>query len=248
MAWTPNESAYRMTPERETEINNADAESIKLLMKRYILEDGQVVRDTINPDVLLEVENPPAIPQRFAERVLVNGKTVIVEADSQEELNRAVIETYKSGQGQPQAHPQPRPQPQQQPRANDGRFRSPGDDVLENLLATRGITLDDLQLAVSRNFTSSWAEATQEFLSTEGANWPGGDENLRRISNKILELGLMDSSDRVGALATAYRALRDADQLLPNPAAEREREYNEAIASATSPAEIAEISRFYQRG
>jgi hypothetical protein len=52
----------------------------------------------------------------------------------------------------------------------------------------------------------------------------------------------------VGALTTAYRALRDANQLVPNAAAERLREYEEAVRKSTDPIEIAELSRQFQRG
>jgi hypothetical protein len=250
MAHTPKDSAIQMTPELTEAINNCPPSQMGELLRQAAVDQGLVVRDIYSPDILLPVDNPQ--PQRFARTVEINGERQVIEGDSQAEVDHAAVEMYRAAQAQPQPQPQPqaRPQAQPQPRnPNNGQYRSPGDSVLENLLATHGITLPDLQAAVSRNFTASWADATQEFLRSEAGNsWPGGEENLRRISNKVIELGLVDSPDRVGALATAYAALRDADQLLPNPAIEREREYNEAISNATSPTEIAELSKQYQRG
>jgi hypothetical protein len=239
---TPADSAIKLSKELEEQILNAPTSQIGEILRAAAVDQGLVRRDIYSPDILIPVDQPT--PQRFAERVTVNGKTVIVEADSQDALNRAVIEAYKSGQAQPQAQPQP--QPTRNP--NNGQFtRNVGDDVLENLLSARGISLSDLQEASNRAYTQSWAEASSQFVA-ENALYEGGEINMRLIGERLIQKELQDAPDKTKAISDVYAELKAEGRIIPNADAERLREYEEAVMNSNDPLEIAELSRQFQRG
>lgn len=91
-------------------------------------------------------------------------------------------------------------------------------------LASKGVSIDALKKTVDQQdstaYTQSWADATNEFLTgPAGSDWPGGEQNLKQIGEKLIVLGLEDAPDKVAALAQAYAALKAEDRLFPPQAA-----------------------------
>ncbi|HEV2523333.1 MAG TPA: hypothetical protein VGT24_13215 [Candidatus Acidoferrales bacterium] len=68
----------------------------------------------------------------------------------------------------------------------------------------------DVEQAADRQYETSWAEGTQEFLNGPGSDWPGGNRNLQIMSMKLQELGLTEAEDKVAALTAAYAELKKA--------------------------------------
>jgi hypothetical protein len=96
--------------------------------------------------------------------------------------------------------------------------------AVDSYLATKGISVDRLKSVVESNDAvkeqQSWAEATEAFKTGPGADWPGGDKNLHRIGLYIQALDLMNADDKVAALAQAYNAMKEANDVEPfTPAA-----------------------------
>lgn len=102
--------------------------------------------------------------------------------------------------------------------------------AMKDYLAKQGVPLDELRNTVeeSRNksYELSWQQATEQFLhGPAGSDWPGGPSNLKIIGLKIAEMGLVDATDKVAALAAAYNAMKQEklifknDEVIPNPTA-----------------------------
>jgi hypothetical protein len=105
-------------------------------------------------------------------------------------------------------------------------------------LESRGVSVENLRVVSSERFEQSWSDATQEFLSgPAGSDWPGGNENLEIIGQKLQELGLVDAEDKVAALAESYASMKSNSQVQKNPEVER----NRKIAEAATPNELKEI-------
>ena len=91
----------------------------------------------------------------------------------------------------------------------------------------------------------SWEESVQTFLSSDASvGWEGGEANVERIGKKIDELGLVDTPDKVAAIAQAFAALQQEDAEKAD--ADAMVAYTEALNNARSTSEIAEIqARFF---
>jgi DNA gyrase inhibitor GyrI len=81
-------------------------------------------------------------------------------------------------------------------------------NAIGEYLAEKGF---DVQEAASRQFEQSWAQATESFLrdSPEGQSWKGGQKNLEIIGNLIQSHGLVDAQDKVAALRSLAREMRE---------------------------------------
>jgi hypothetical protein len=264
MSWTPNDSAIKVDADLNEKIANASPEEIKEILKNSAVGQGLVERDYYDNSILLPVEQRAnaALPKKFAVTVeLPDGKR-IVEADTEADAQRLAVEAYRQAAAQ---HQQQTQTPQPQSRDEQGRFTSSEldpavrvetelkfkrgeisvEDYLEqtgavdSYLSKKGISVDALRNTVdqaqSQQFTQSWENATQEFLSSpSGADWPGGQDNLQRIGEKMIELGLVEAQDKVAALAQAYVALKSEGRIVPNAAREAEREFAERVSNANS--------------
>jgi len=58
-----------------------------------------------------------------------------------------------------------------------------------------------------------WEDSARLWLTDAGREWPGGRRNLNLMCAKLIELGLVEAADKVGALTVCFESLRDAGEL-----------------------------------
>jgi hypothetical protein len=105
---------------------------------------------------------------------------------------------------------------------------------ISDYLARQGVPLDAVREVVAEKkdhaFAQSWSDAVAEFLqSPAGRSWPGGEQNLARIQSVLWENNLVDTEDKVQALAAAFEHMK-ANDMLDTSAADARK----AISEATS--------------
>jgi hypothetical protein len=262
---TPENSRITTDGEFERAVAAASsAEEIKSLMHDRAVQQGLVIPDRFSPDVLLPVDQPT--PKRFGKSVTVDGSKRWFEGDSELEVERRIGDYFRETLAARDTNPaRQQQQPTEQPRDAAGRFTTEQEDLvaktdlelrfkrgeistdeylaasgaIERHLAAQGVDMDALRDATGRRFEQSWEQATQEFLqSSIGRSWPGGQENMRRISEVLQQMGAVDSPS-VENLAIAYQHLCENDLLVSNP----EVEAHKAIASASSFEAVVEAAR-----
>jgi hypothetical protein len=94
--------------------------------------------------------------------------------------------------------------------------------AIEEHLAAQGIDLESLkeqaaEKAASKAYEQTWAEATTKFLkSPEGADWPGGEENLARMADIIKRIGEVnpdiEKEDKTAVLAHCWGIMKRNDK------------------------------------
>lgn len=184
--------------------------------------------------------------QTFSLTETIGGRVFTFEASSQAELNEMVMNAYRVAYAVQSpntevsvdpaveaAEAKKREEAAAAARAEaDLKFKrgeiSAADYIeqtgaMDAYLEKKGISVDDLKTAIEQSRTASyqksWAEATEEFRNSPvGADWPGGPQNLQIIGMKIAQLGLMEATDKVAALARAYKEMKD-EGLIFHPAA-----------------------------
>lgn len=223
MSWTPSESAIRSTPSLEQEISEAvSAQEVQAILKRHALGQNLVTEDRYDPNVLLPVPAGDAARAqgRLAKTIHVNGKVYVAEGNSEHELAQAETDIYRK-LFTPDAATEP---------ARDeatGRFvvevpveRSDADrvtdEIIERSLRERGVNIKDLQDFTNQKLATSWADATEEFKQTVGSWWIGGQENVQKMGDVLLEMGAADNPS-VENLRRAAEYLRDNNLLVENP-------------------------------
>jgi hypothetical protein len=249
MAFSPSDSAIRVTPEVEAHLETlVSADEIKSYLARVAVDQNLCTRDRFSPDVLIPVE-PGTTAKRFAQTVEVVGVgKKIFEGDSELDVTRQVNDFLRTQFSQP-ATPQT-----EQPRGNDGRFVSAEeaqadlrlrimrgettiDQAVGEYLQAQGIPIEDLQATVqakaNQRVAQSWEAATEEFLKTAGQDWPGGPRNLALMSDVLTKMDCIDEPS-VENLAAAYKWLKDNNRLVAN----EEVELQKRIESAKSPEEL----------
>lgn len=184
-------------------------------------------------------------PKIYTRTEFIGGKEFNFEAESEVELERAVNNAYKVAYAfqQPEA-PEPVVDEAAEKAAADKasadraaanaelelkfkRGEISASDYLEqsgavsDYLEKQGVPLSELKASVEQNrnssFEKSWEQAVQEFLSSpSGADWPGGPQNLEMIGLKLASLNLTNAADKVGALASAYQAMKDTHMVFPH--------------------------------
>jgi hypothetical protein len=268
MSFSANDSRIQLTPEQEKHISKIQPEEIKQYLRTIAESQGLIYRDAFDHNIIHEVENPTLAPTRFTRNVRIDAREIAVEADSELELERKVGDMYRGAQAvrEEEAATTTR---QAAPTATESAEQIANRVELElafkrgtittqeylersgavtEYLEKQGVPIEDLREAVqeksSTRFEKSWANATQEFLnSREGADWPGGNENLEIIGQKLQQLGLTDAEDKVQALAQAYAAMKQSGTVQENT----ELTQRQKIEEATSSNQIHEIlsgSRF----
>lgn len=102
-----------------------------------------------------------------------------------------------------------------------------------------------VERAIDRRTQQSWADATARALEVGGPleEWPGSPDGvlLERLGNRISELGLQDSSDKVSALAQAWQSLQEEDA--EQSETDAMVEYQKALEACQSTADIADVQR-----
>ncbi len=263
MAHSPENSAVQMTPELTKKVNEAgSAVEIAAILREAAVDQGYVIRDAIDANVLIPVEREATT--RVSRTETINGKAVAFEAENALDLEKKISEAYRSATTQSNASDAPRDdkgrftaQPTELTPAQrtqlDTEFRMGRITVEQYLektgavgtyLTERGFTLDDVKATAERKYTESWASATEAFLLN--SDWPGGERNLKLIGNKLAAMGLTEAEDKLAALNQAYAALK-ADQTLFPPDAPGaggvSGEVADKFSSATSHEEILRLAR-----
>lgn len=252
MPHTPEQSAIRLTPEIESALASAQFEDIKDIFTQAALDQQLVVRDEMNPTILLETTLASAAPKRFAKTIVINGVNHILEADSEVALARSENDLLRATFSEPGATAQQT----EQPRDAAGRFTfqtkptladpdleairiaelelkfkrgelSPGEyltqsGVIEQYLESQGISVHDLKTASETAYRTNWESATETFLARH-PEWQGGEDAVRVIGETVFALGLQGKPD-VESLEAAYAELQRTNGVPSNPALEASKE------------------------
>ena len=224
MSFTPDQSRIRTDSSIEEQIAAAPtAAEIQRILREAAVNQGIVKRDIYDPNVLLEV--PPGdaarAQGRVARTVTVNGQKYILEGNSERELAQGETDLYRQT-FQPDAATV-------QARDEAGRFvevpaeRSPADrvaaDLVEQSLRDQGIDPDALREFSKEKIVTGWSDAVEEFKSTVGAWWVGGQVNVLKMTDVLLQMGCADNPN-VENLRRAAEYLRDNNLLAENPEAQ----------------------------
>jgi len=224
---TAADSAIRVNKTLEEKVAAAQSQAEVLqIMKAASLEQGLVVPDRFDPDILHPVapSERSAAPQKFRKTVVVSGVKHVLESDSELGLASAESALYKSLFSQPAA-----PANGEQPRDSQGRFvpaepePQSADEVarvaeLELQFKRGDITAADylersgaIEKHEQRKLIGDWKSATNEFIHSEAArNYPGGTETLQRMYNVLVEQG-WENNASAETLEAAWQILQQED-------------------------------------
>ncbi len=222
---------------------------------KEIMHRAGIRQNLIKPDwdesLFIEIEQPaPSEAERYSKTVEIAGKPMVFEGASELEVERAVSQALQIASVlQEPVKEQPRDEA-------TGRFVSEADafkkselelkwrrgeidsatylresGAVDEYLASRGIPVEELQQVAGKNSERQWETSTQEFLQ-RNPDWVGGQENMKRIGETIIALGLQDSPS-VASLEAAYAELRRTKQYTSNAELQAEREAQNKIRSAT---------------
>jgi len=255
MSFNPNDSAIKVTKTLEEQIAAASSQAeVQAILRQAALAQHVVVPDAFDPNVLHQVE-PGTAPRKFAQTVEIGGVKRIFEGNSELEVAQQVNEFMRQTFAQPAATMQ-----QNDPTRDErGRFVSAEEAVakaelelkfkrgeidtatylaqsgaIESYLATQGIDPDALREVSGQKFQNSWADATSTFLnSPEGADWPGGQENVKIAGQLLEEHGLVDNPS-AETLASVWKYMKENNLAVENS----EVIAQQRIADAKSPEEI----------
>jgi hypothetical protein len=251
MSFNPENSAIKVDAALEEKLKGASFEEIKAHLANAAVEQRLVVPDAYDASILLPVEQGTA-PQKFAKAVIVNGVKHIIEGNSELELEKAESAFYRKQFEQPPVTHSEQPcsdhgrsvsdedaAAQADLRLRIMRGETTVDQAVGEYLQAKGIPLEDLKASVAekqnQRLAQSWEQSVEEFLkSPAGQDWPGGQENLKRIGQVLESNNLTDAEDKVAALAQAYEYLKSTNRLVAN----EEVEMHTRIANAKTPEEI----------
>lgn len=215
MSFTPKDSAINVTPEIAEQLKTANAEEIKSIMRQAMLDQKLATApDFWHPEDLEPTELSTHANNR-SKTVTVNGKTYTISGSTEQELADAELRLFREIM-----NPQ---QPVQQPQQRDdlGRFTPIEDPVLtgavEGYLRNRGINPEDLQEVAGQGYKARWSDSAARFRERH-PEWDNfaSEENMRRLGEKVFELGL-DDSPTPESLEAAYVALARENALTDNP-------------------------------
>jgi hypothetical protein len=262
MSFSTQDSAIRMTPALQEEINNALPDQIKAIMARAALEQALVTPDPYNPSLLHPTELADHAPRKFAKHVTLNGTKYLLEGGSPEELANAETALYqqifekgdngqaRDAQGRFVAEPTAAEKAAGELEASnraDLELKFKRGDItsvqyleesgaITEYLENHGVNPDALVAVSDLVAQNTWAQATEAFLgSDEGADWPGGQENLA-IAARLLEENGLTGQPSAETLAAVWKYMRENDLAIENP----EVTQHQQIADATSVEQIRE--------
>lgn len=90
--------------------------------------------------------------------------------------------------------------------------------AVDKYLQSKGIKVDDLKEVVTEKRTNkemaSWKSATDKFLSQEGNDWPGGEQNMKVLGYHLASLNLTGKPS-VESLQKAYDAMKKDNMVFP---------------------------------
>ena len=229
-------SAIKVTDDLEAAISKAGSvEAIQHLLHEAALSQGLVQRDN-DPNIFIPVEQPT--PRGYAKTLTINGTKHIIEGATEAELVANELAKMKELFAPAAASDEPQ-------RDNYGRFRARQSevdaaeqaaqlleeedpaaraqaDVVRRALEAQGIDVDALKEYTAskqdERMAQSWSDAAERFRnSPAGENWPGGKRNQQTISEIILENGLVETDDKVGAMEAAYKFMVENNLVAENP-------------------------------
>jgi hypothetical protein len=252
---SPSRLGEKADAEFEKLVSEAtSADQIKSLYAEKAVREGLVVRDIYDPSVLLV--NDAAAPTKFTKTIKVDGGTkLLFEGDNEIELEENISDYFRALA--PHEPAEKADAPHETPRDASGRFISENEVVakaelelkfkrgeidtaeylaqsgaVDDYLKSQGVSIDELKASVEQtrneNRENSWKQVTQEFLSSpEGADWPGGEANVKIASRLLEENGLVDSPS-VENLAAVYRHMKENGLVVENPELVRATKISEA--------------------
>lgn len=216
--------------------------------------DGEVVPTALTA-------NPP---QKFGGYVTVDGRKTYVEGSSPEEYQaklrevmspQATAQQTRDERGrfvEQRATEQPTDAERAAAQADlELRFKRgeistdqyiAQSGAIDRYLESQGVSMDSLRETSNVAFQKSWADATSEFLSIPGNDWPGGEENMRIVAQLIEANGLTDRPS-ADTLAQVIQFAKENGMLAANPQAE----LAQKLAAAQSPEEINDLLGRSQR-
>jgi hypothetical protein len=223
----------RFDADFETAIANAaSAEEIKKLMTEKALATLPRVihRDYYDPSVIVvdEKELAKVVPQqRLAKTITVNGNSYTVEGSTELELAQSESRLFKEllspeatqrteqsrdSQTGRYVPAEPAQTPEEIARVAELRMAMVrGDLSPEEFLVQSGSYERYSQRRENEKVFTGWKSATDEFLhSTEGADWPGGQDMLNRMGEKLLSLGY-DGNPSAESLVRAWEIIKAED-------------------------------------
>jgi hypothetical protein len=266
---TPADSRIKVTRSIEDRVAAAGSQAeIQQIMRQAAIDQGAVVPDIYDPNVLLEVVpgERSAAPQKFGKTVTVNGTKHVLSANSEAELLASENALFRGlfSQTAPARTEPVRNDRGQFVKANDATAKAAEAAEAERLaglqldfqigridaatyireshavdsyLAEQGVDMDALKEVTAQKqgdrYQQSWKDATEAFKqSADGADWPGGNENLKTVGELLIANGFEDAEDKVAALQSVYQYMRD-NKLVREPVESK-------IANAQSPEQIRE--------
>jgi hypothetical protein len=179
--------------------------------------------------------------QTFTRTEVIGGKEFHFEAASELEIERQVLNAYKVAYNVQQPMERAEPIVDQAAVAAaaeaevlartelERKFRlgeiSAKDYIeqsgaVDEFLRNQGISVESLKNVVETNAAAavqqSWAEASETFKNTVGADWPGGVKNRALLGDKLAAMGLVDAEDKVAAMAQAWAAMKQTGAYFEN--------------------------------
>lgn len=161
MAFTPENSALRLSPAQEKQVAAMSPEQMKVFFASLAVERGLANQDAYDPSILHVTQLAGSAPKRFAKVLRINGQQHILEEDSPEALVAAETELYRSLFANQDATPNA--SSTDEPRdPNTGRFIS--EQQAQQDEAAQIAARAELELQFKRGDIT-----TQEFLEQSGA-------------------------------------------------------------------------------
>ena len=179
--------------------------------------------------------------QTFTRTEVIGGKEFYFEAASELEIERQVLNAYKVAYNVQQPVERAEPVVDQAAVAAaaeaevlasaelERKFRLgeisakaylEQSGAVDEFLKNQGISVESLKNVVETNAAAavqqSWAEASETFKNTVGADWPGGVKNRALLGDKLAAMGLVDAEDKVAAMAQAWAAMKQTGAYFEN--------------------------------
>lgn len=169
--------------------------------------------------------------KQFTDTFTIGGKTVEISgADAADVLRqyKAAVAAYDIARQEAQ----PKQQTQEEPkkplvteeelialsiRIQSGDLKALDEymektGAVDRYLSKRGINVGELETTlkerVETKTQNAWEKATNDFKQELGAEWPGGNQNMKLMGYKLAELGLTENPSK-DSLLKAFNALKE---------------------------------------
>jgi hypothetical protein len=241
MAFSPEQSAIKVPAGSALEQAIASAKSVQEIQS--LLWAAARAQNLIEPDFLdpegrnhfaFHTVAQPA-PKGYARTITLNGKKIILEADSEEGLVQKELEFFRGTFAAPATGTQA--------LDANGRFTAQATQeeieaealrvaaldpaavalapTVKAALEAQGISVDDLKAYTAskrgEQTQQSWERAAEEFRnSPEGMDWPGG-ENMRVAADLIQANPELMQNPSAETLALVWNHMKEHNLVVENP-------------------------------